>query len=374
MDDTTSYRTAGGIAVTRTARSADPAAYDEAGIRAQLEEFASGVETRRGGILSSGIDYPGRYSRWHLGYVDPPLEIVARGRRVVAEALNPRGVVLMPAVAAAMSETGLVAAQTGDRIEVEIPATAGDFAEEERSRQPTVFTTLRAIVALFAHDGDHQLGLFGAYGYDLAHQFEPLRLVHDRAADPHRDLVLHLPDEILVVDRKRETSVRYAYDFTVDGVTTAGLPRETAPTRWTPDRVVPPAPVPGRYAQIVRDAKERFFRGDLFEVTPSHLVHGSCASPAAFYSRLRERNPAPYEFFFNLGEGEYLVGASPEMYVRVTGDRVETCPIAGTIRRGTDPLEDAEQIRTLLNSTKDESELTMCTDVDRNDKSRVCVP
>jgi anthranilate synthase len=62
------------------------------------------------------------------------------------------------------------------------------------------------------------------------------------------------------------------------------------------------------------------------------------------------------------------------MYVRVTGDRVETCPIAGTIARGADPLADAENIRALLTSVKDESELTMCTDVDRNDKSRVCQP
>jgi anthranilate synthase len=53
---------------------------------------------------------------------------------------------------------------------------------------------------------------------------------------------------------------------------------------------------------------------------------------------------------------------------------VETCPISGTIRRGADPLEDAANIRALLNSAKEESELTMCTDVDRNDKSRVCVP
>jgi anthranilate synthase len=62
------------------------------------------------------------------------------------------------------------------------------------------------------------------------------------------------------------------------------------------------------------------------------------------------------------------------MYVRVTGDRVETCPISGTIARGADPLEDAANIVTLLRSAKEESELTMCTDVDRNDKSRVCVP
>ncbi|CAN0387962.1 unnamed protein product [Laminaria digitata] len=75
---------------------------------------------------------------------------------------------------------------------------------------------------------------------------------------------------------------------------------------------------------------------------------------------------------------EYLVGASPEMFVRCerTGDgiRVETCPISGTIERGANPLEDAQRIRTLLTNKKEESELTMCTDVDRNDKSRICEP
>src|SRR5690606_23967243 len=52
----------------------------------------------------------------------------------------------------------------------------------------------------------------------------------------------------------------------------------------------------------------------------------------------------------------------------------ETCPISGTIRRGKDAIEDAEQIKALITSEKDESELTMCTDVDRNDKSRICEP
>jgi len=58
--------------------------------------------------------------------------------------------------------------------------------------------------------------------------------------------------------------------------------------------------------------------------------------------------------------------------VRVQGDRVETCPISGTIKRGEDAIADASQIKELLNSKKEESELTMCTDVDRNDKSRIC--
>src|SRR5580698_7263987 len=70
------------------------------------------------------------------------------------------------------------------------------------------------------------------------------------------------------------------------------------------------------------------------------------------------RRPAPDEFLFNLGAGEYLVGASPEMYVRVTGGqpgtpRVEPCPIAGTIACGEGPLEDAANIATLLGSAKE---------------------
>ena len=62
------------------------------------------------------------------------------------------------------------------------------------------------------------------------------------------------------------------------------------------------------------------------------------------------------------------------MFVRVEGKRIETCPISGTARRTGDPIRDAENIRELLASLKEESELTMCTDVDRNDKSRVSVP
>ncbi|MGY3465302.1 anthranilate synthase [Bradyrhizobium sp. LM6.11] len=92
------------------------------------------------------------------------------------------------------------------------------------------------------------------------------------------------------------------------------------------------------------------------------------------FQRLCVINPSPYGALMNLGEGEFLVSASPEMFVRSDGRRVETCPISGTIARGTDAIGDAEQIRQLLNSEKDEFELNMCTDVDRNDKARVCVP
>jgi anthranilate synthase len=358
--------TRGGVRVTRTE---EPFRADD------IDQVCARVDGRRGGVLSSGMEYPGRYSRWHLAYVNPCAEIVASGRLVTARALNRRGTVLLPVLGAALARAGEPVAASGpDEVSVTIPEPAGLVAEEDRSRRPTVFSAVREVIAAFAGEDPH-LGLYGAFGYDLAFQFEPVTQHIDRPAG-QRDLVLHLPDELFVVDRKRETAARYSYEFTVDGVSTQGLPRDTPASGETGPATgsVGHENQPGAYARIVAEAKERFVRGDLFEVVPSQAFRAPCASAAAFYQSLRRRNPAPYEFFFNLGEGECLVGASPEMYVRVTGHRVETCPISGTIRRGTDPLEDAENIRALLNSAKEESELTMCTDVDRNDKSRVCVP
>jgi anthranilate synthase len=362
--------TPAGVTVTRSAEPFDPA---------ELARVAAAADGRRGGVLSSGMEYPGRYSRWHLAYVDPPLEITASGRAVTATALNERGRVLLPVVAGALRRSGQdLRAGSPDEVTVVIADGAGPVLEEERSRRPTVFTALREVVAALGCDDPH-LGLYGAFGYDLAFQFEPVRERLERPAG-QRDLVLHLPDEIWVVDRRREEATRYRYEFRAGQRSTAGLPRQTPDlSRPAAQAGLPGQPAPGRYAAMVERAREKFARGDLFEVVPGHVFYGRCASPAAFYERLRERNPAPYEFLFSLGPAadgaaEHLVGASPEMYVRVTGDRVETCPISGTIARGTDPLEDAANIAALLGSAKEESELTMCTDVDRNDKARVCVP
>jgi anthranilate synthase len=374
VDTTDSMTLSGGVTVTRTARAFDPA---------ELTAVAALVDRRRGGVLSSGMEYPGRYSRWHMAYVNPPLEITCHGRLVTARPLNERGLVLMPVLRDAMLRAGVQRPGPDDAagaVTVYVPAGETAFTEEERSRQPTVFSVLREITAAFSCPDKH-LGLYGAFGYDLAFQFEPVRPSIDRS-DDQRDLVLHLPDEIWVVDLRREEAVSYSYEFAAGSASTDGLPRETAPTP-DPDSgaaaPLPPQPAPGRYAAVVAQAKEKFRRGDLFEVVPGHTFYERCGSPSQFYERLRERNPAPFEFLFNLGPteegaGEYLVGASPEMYVRVSGDRVETCPISGTIARGADPLEDAANIARLLGSAKEESELTMCTDVDRNDKARVCVP
>lgn len=90
--------------------------------------------------------------------------------------------------------------------------------------------------------------------------------------------------------------------------------------------------------------------GNLFEAVLSQTFLEPCVvPPSTLFRRLRSRNPAPYGFLLNLGEQEYLIGASPEMFVRCEetqyGRRVETCPISGTIGRGADALEDAARIK-----------------------------
>jgi anthranilate synthase len=368
-----SFQTKGGIRIERETWIGP--------YRRDHDQLSGALDNRRGVLFSSSFEFPGRYTRLDMGFVDPPLVLTARGRTVTAEALNPRGRVLVPAIAAAIGGPAGASIRSSepDRVVAEIAESGEHFPEEARSRQPSVFSALRALIDLFASPEDEHLGFYGAFGYDLVYQFEPMALKQARAAD-QRDLVLYLPDEILIVDHMRQHSAVYRYEFAAGGQSTAGLAREAppAPYRLDPARVARPRSsdhAPGDYAKLVERAKQSFVRGDLFEVVCAQLFTEGCADlPSTVFRRLRQANPAPYGALVNLGDGEFLVSASPEMYVRVEGRRIETCPICGTIRRGADAIEDAERIRELLNSTKDESELTMCTDVDRNDKSRVCTP
>ena len=234
---------------------------------------------------------------------------------------------------------------------------------------------VRAIIQLLSADDDPLLGLFGAFAYDLVFQVEDL--VQKRArADDQRDIVLYVPDRLLAYDRATGRGVTLSYDFAWNGKSTTGLPRETSESVYRKTGGEGFADhAPGDYQATVEKAREAFARGDLFEAVPGQLFAEPCErSPAEVFQRLCRINPSPYGALINLGDGEFLVAASPEMFVRSDGRRIETCPISGTIARGADSIGDAEQIRELLNSKKDEYELNMCTDVDRNDKARICMP
>ncbi|MCL6753163.1 anthranilate synthase [Nostoc sp. CCCryo 231-06] len=370
MFDTHCYTTKGGVCISRS--------ITETLIETAIDEVLSRIDSQRGGLFSSSYEYPGRYKRWAIGFVNPPLELVTTDNFFTLTAHNDRGVVLLQYLAERLfgrSQLQIINWET-KHLSGLIRPTEHLFSEEERSKQPSVFNIVREILSAFESPEDQHLGLYGAFGYDLVFQFEPMPKQLERSAD-QRDMLLYLPDELLIVDYYQQRAFRVQYEFETKHGSTRGLPKSGEIIDYKGKSHTPTQPCdhePDEYAFQVEKALDYFRRGDFFEVVPSQNFFQGCQkSPAELFRKLQQINPSPYGFICNLG-GEYLIGASPEMFVRVEGKRVETCPISGTIKRGKNAIEDATQILQLLNSRKDEAELTMCTDVDRNDKSRICEP
>ena len=129
---------------------------------------------------------------------------------------------------------------------------------------PTVFSVLRSIVDLFRCE-DEALGLYGAFGYDLAYQFDPVEQ-HVVRPEEQRDMVLFLPDEVGVVDHYSVEAWYDSYSFTIDGRSTADLEGGGAEEDFRFSTETPPAGdhKPSEYADLVREAKKSFLRGYLF--------------------------------------------------------------------------------------------------------------
>jgi anthranilate synthase len=369
LPDKSEFRTASGLAITRMSEQFT-------GDARRLDSLITLLDRHRGVVLSSGTTVPGRYESFDLGFSDPPLVLETTGTKFSLSALNARGEVLIAFIAGVLREPCVVIDETSaTRLAGHILRGEAPVEEDQRTRRASVMSLVRALIAAFSANDDPLLGLFGAFAYDLVFQIEDLVQKRAREAD-QRDIVLYVPDRLLAYDRATGRGVELTYEFTWNGKSTEGLPRETkdspyvkAPRQGFADHA------PGEYQATVEKARAAFARGDLFEAVPGQLFGEPCErSPAEVFQRLCRINPSPYGALMNLGDGEFLVSASPEMFVRSDGRRVETCPISGTIARGADAIGDAEQIRQLLNSEKDEFELNMCTDVDRNDKARICVP
>src|SRR2546430_7098260 len=363
------YRTRGGLAVARSVEQFSGGAN-------RLDDLIELLDHRRGVVLSSGTTVPGRYESFDLGFSDAPLQLETVGFALSLQAVNAGGEVLIAFLGDVLRDPGVIITErSATSLAGHIARGAAPVDEDQRTRRASVMSLVRDLVAALAANDDPRLGLFGAFAYDLVFKIEDLVQKRAREKD-QRDIVLYVPDRLLAYDRATGRGVVLSYDFAWKGKSTAGLPHDT------PESVYAKMPrqgfsdhAPGEYQATVETARAAFARGDLFEAVPGQLFAESCErSPAEVFQRLCRINPSPYGALMNLGDGEFLVSASPEMFVRSDGRRVETCPISGTIARGVDAIGDAEQIRQLLNSEKDEFELNMCTDVDRNDKARVCVP
>lgn len=362
------YKTKSKLKITREKRTVD--------FKTNRTRLINELNKRKGAYLCSSFEYPGRYSRWDMGFVNPPLEIRGNGRKFKINALNERGTVLVNMIYSEISlrESYKFLNKEESFIDGEVKEPEGYLTEDKRSRQNSIFTLIRDIKKIFFSEEDGFLGLYGSFGYDLIYQFEEMDLKKERPVN-NEDLVLFIPDSVLIMDHRRAEASIYDYEFEYMDYSTVDIERSNTAEIIDDkkyDNLI--NPVKGDYADLVCKAKKYFERGDLFEVVPSQILeYNTNKKPSDLFERLIEINPSPYGFLINHGN-EKLIGASPEMYVRVIGNKVETCPISGTVKRGKNAVEDYENIMSLLNSKKEESELTMCTDVDRNDKSRICVP
>ena len=229
-------------------------------------------------------------------------------------------------------------------------------------------------------------GAVGYLGYDTAAWFEPVPLApaadEDDAGFMLFDTVLafdHVRHRILIIANARiapgdDLRAQYAFACTRIGFVERELERSLSHT---------PAVEGGRldvranmsqadYESMVRTAKEYIAAGDIYQVVLSQRFETALAAdPFTVYRALRNVNPSPYMYFIRMG-GRSIVGASPEMLVRVEGRTAQTHPIAGTRPRGTSADEDARLAGELLASEKERSEHVMLVDLGRNDLGRVC--
>lgn len=128
------------------------------------------------------------------------------------------------------------------------------------------------------------------------------------------------------------------------------------------------------YENHVAKIKEHIKLGDVFQCVPSQrVVHPTDLHPFNIYRQLRSVNPSPYMFYIDF-DGFNLIGASPEVLVKIEKGRVITHPIAGTVKRGKTSEEDDRLANELLNSNKDRAEHVMLVDLARNDINRICEP
>ncbi len=203
-----------------------------------------------------------------------------------------------------------------------------------------------------------------------------------------------LSDSLLIFDRAKQT-LRLCVNAHVTDASPAGIEAAYAaaeeelgellqilrrPSLLTPASFVEPPRVdvpPGNftrpdYERLVDSVKEYIRAGDIIQVVPSQrFTRPFDRSPLDLYRALRSVNPSPYTFILDAGDFA-LVGASPEVHVRLTDGLVEIRPIAGTRKRGANPEEDAALEKELLADDKERAEHLMLVDLARNDIGRVC--
>ncbi|HYD58633.1 MAG TPA: anthranilate synthase component I [Burkholderiales bacterium] len=233
-------------------------------------------------------------------------------------------------------------------------------------------------------------GLVGYFGYDTVRHIEPRALAGakpDVIGTP--DALLLVSDELAVVDNVLGKLYVVVY---ADPREPGAFERAQARLGQLLSRLAAPVADPlalfpssvaasqaplqcsfteAGFVDAVKRAKEYILAGDCMQVQVSQRTSRALdASPLALYRALRGLNPSPYMFYFDFDD-HHVVGASPEILVRLSGGTVTLRPIAGTRPRGTTPAEDAARAEELLADPKERAEHVMLIDLGRNDVGRI---
>lgn len=262
-----------------------------------------------------------------------------------------------------------------------------------RRRRGSLFPVLRQLLrryrpALVPGLPPFTAGAVGFLAYDAVRQLEKLPA---RAQDDLKtpDCVLMFFDRVLAFDHVQQQlhliatadvareSPRRAYDRALADLADMEKKLTAAPGAAQPGKQlrgavrVRSATSEARFLASVRRVKRYITAGDVFQTVLSQRLDFEPGADAFdLYRALRRVNPSPYLYFLRMGDLQVL-GSSPEMLVKITGERLEYRPIAGTRPRGRDAAEDARREEELRSSEKERAEHVMLVDLGRNDLGRV---
>lgn len=281
---------------------------------------------------------------------------------------------------------------TGTQSRINRTARYDDTAFEPLDGNP--LDTLRELIAESRIDLPADLppasaGLFGYLGYDMIRLVEHLPNVNpDPLGLP--DGVMLRPSVVAVLDGVKGEVILVAPAYATSGLSAKAAYAQAAERVMDAQRALE-RPVPADrtlsgehtdaaptsnftkdgYMAAVEKAKEYIRAGDIFQVVPAQRwTQDFREPPFALYRSLRRTNPSPFMFFFNYG-GYHIIGASPEILVRVFGSEVTIRPIAGTRPRGATPEEDKANELDLMADKKELAEHLMLLDLGRNDTGKV---
>ncbi len=238
-------------------------------------------------------------------------------------------------------------------------------------------------------------GAVGFAGYDVVRFFEELPAREKEGLDIP-DIFFMITDTLLIFDNVTHmikvvsnahihgASATAAYREAVEKIEAivrklkqgkSSKPGVRSPRKRTGGHALSSNFTQPQYEQAVLRAKEYIKAGDIFQVVPSQRFQTKISvEPFEIYRALRLVNPSPYMYFLRCGGETTVVGASPEVMVRLEGDRIDLRPIAGTRRRGKTEEEDRQLAEELLADPKERAEHIMLVDLGRNDVGRVSTP